>query len=82
MCTGGSQKRIDGPHSVKYSVVFYFVSLLVSASWFILGKGHSYIHTSLNFVMWYFGFVQFCIYIIIKQFINIMYERKESMGSN
>lgn len=63
-------------------VVFYFVSLLVSASWFILGKGHSYIHTSLNFVMWYFGFVQFCIYIIIKQFINIMYERKESMGSN
>lgn len=61
-------------------VVFYFVSLLVSASWFILGKGHSYIHTSLNFVMWYFGFVQFCIYIIIKQFINIMYERKRKHG--
>ncbi len=24
MCTGGSQKRIDGPHSVKYSFYQYF----------------------------------------------------------
>ena len=24
MCTGGSQKRIDGPHSVKYSVYIYY----------------------------------------------------------
>ena len=23
MCTGGSQKRIDGPHSVKYSIYEY-----------------------------------------------------------
>ena len=24
MCTGGSQKRIDGPHSMKYSTAFAF----------------------------------------------------------
>lgn len=51
--------------------VCYFVSFLVSISWFVLGKGYSYLHTTLNFVMWYFGFVQFCIFIIVKQIIDI-----------
>lgn len=44
-----------------------FLSFLItSVSWFILGKSHSYIHLNMNFVLWYFGFIQVCFYIIIK----------------
>lgn len=28
---------------------------------------HSYVHTHMNYVLWYFGFVQICIYILCKQ---------------
>lgn len=45
------------------SFLFFF---LVSESWFFLGKSHSYIHTHINFIIWYFGFVQICFYITIK----------------
>ena len=48
-------------------VWMYAVFFAVSASWFILAKPHSYIHLHLNYVLWYFGFVQICIYIICKQ---------------
>jgi hypothetical protein len=49
---------------------FYYISLLLAGlapplSWFILLKTHSVIHTHLNFVLWYFGTVQFCCYICV-----------------
>ncbi|MCK5536502.1 MAG: hypothetical protein KAI79_06725 [Bacteroidales bacterium] len=34
-------------------------SLLAPISWFTLAKGHSYIHTHINFVLWYLPFVLF-----------------------
>lgn len=40
------------------------LSFLGAASWFMLGKGHSYMHTPLNFVMWHMGFLQIAVYII------------------
>lgn len=48
--------------------IIYLLFLLISAfftsvSWFVLGKAHSYIHTQMNFVMWYFGFIQLLFYI-------------------
>lgn len=42
------------------------IEFLLSISWLVLAKTHSYIHKHLNFVLWYFGFVQMCIYIVIK----------------
>lgn len=41
-------------------LAFFFI---VPVSWFVLAKGHSYIHTHLNYVLWYFGFVQALIYV-------------------
>ncbi|WP_042886932.1 hypothetical protein [Cupriavidus necator] len=32
-------------------------------SWFILAKGHSFIHTHLNYALWYFGFVAACLFV-------------------
>ena len=63
---------ISGIYSVykfikeKYFYSFlYFVMLLAPLSWFILAKGHSYIHTHMNFVLWYFGFIGVMIYMLI-----------------
>lgn len=47
-------------------LVFFFI---VPVSWFVLAKGHSYIHTQLNYVLWYFGFVQALIYVTINTII-------------
>ena len=49
--------------STLYMFFLLFSAFLTSVSWFVLGKAHSYIHTHMNFVMWYFGFIQLLIYI-------------------
>ena len=47
-------------------LVFFFI---VPTSWFVLAKGHSYIHTQLNYVLWYFGFVQALFYVTLNTMI-------------
>ena len=50
----------------KDMLVLYIWMGIASVSWFVLGKSHSYIHTMMNFVMWYFGFIQIMFYSIIE----------------
>ena len=57
-------------------VALYIVTFLTSISWIVLAKSHSYVHTFLNFVLWYFGFIQVCLYVLINQLINIKLEKK------
>lgn len=45
---------------------FFMFFFLTSISWFVAAKGHSYIHTHINYVLWYFGFVQMCFYVPSK----------------
>lgn len=52
------------------SVVMYIVFFISAVSWFCLAKGHSFIHTHMNYVLWYFGFVQICLYVIVKKIIS------------
>ncbi len=61
---------INKKENNKRDIVMYIMFLLTTVSWFILGKSHSYIHTHMNFVLWYFGFIQICIYILCKFFIK------------
>lgn len=42
------------------------VLFLAGISWFVLGKSHSAAHGHLNFVMWYLGFIQMMVYVILK----------------
>jgi hypothetical protein len=35
-------------------------------SWFVLAKGHSYIHTHINFVLWYLGFAAILLMVICE----------------
>lgn len=55
----------------------YIVFFLTSISWFVLAKSHSYIHTHMNYVLWYFGYVQICFYIIVNKIVEAVKNRKE-----
>ena len=57
-------------------IVLYFVFLSSTLSWHILAKAHSYVHTHMNYVLWYFGFVQICIYLIVSAVPNIIIYHK------
>ena len=56
--------------------VMYAFFFLTAILWYILAKSHSYIHTHINFVLWYFGFIQICIYTICSQIKNIIVKKK------
>ena len=47
----------------RYFGAMFAVFALVAISWFVLGKSHSFIHTHMNFVVWYLGFVAVLLYI-------------------
>lgn len=49
----------------------YLLSFFAAVSWFVLAKEHSYIHETLNLVLWYFGYVQVCLYVILKKFLQL-----------
>ena len=62
------QKRRADPEAIALYVLLF----LTSVSAICLTKGHSYIHTHLNFVLWYFGFVQVCLYLPVSRFIRFI----------
>ena len=55
-----------------YTVFAYVFFFLTSISWFCLAKSHSYIHVHMNYVLWYFGFVQTCFYVIVNKIVNVI----------
>lgn len=55
----------------KQEISLFIATLLTTLSWLILGKAHSYIHTHMNFVLFYMGWVQSCAYILLKTALQI-----------
>lgn len=53
-------------HFSAPEAALYLVFLLSPLSWYVLAKSHSYIHTHMSYVLWYFGFVQICVYSVLK----------------
>ena len=74
-------RKIMMKKSIKLELSLFGISLLTAISWLVLGKSHSYIHTHMNFVLFYFGWVQISLYIIISSFVEFMgwrfFEREE-----
>lgn len=58
----GMHKKLDIAEAALYAASFF-----AAVSWFVLAKAHSHIHTHMNYVLWYFGFVQACLYIPLKR---------------
>lgn len=63
-------QRIVTKRENAFEVYLFVVSLLSTVSWLVLGKAHSYIHTHMNFVLFYMGWVQTCVYIICKTILT------------
>ncbi|MCQ2520012.1 MAG: hypothetical protein MJ107_05730 [Lachnospiraceae bacterium] len=53
-------------------IALYVILFITGISWIVLCKSHSYVHIHVNFVIWYFGFVQICIYITVKEICDLV----------
>lgn len=62
LAVAGLYKKVFRVNEVCALAVLFFASI----SWFVLGKSHSAAHGHLNFVMWYLGFIQMTVYVIVK----------------
>lgn len=60
----------------KTHLYMYIVFGLTGMSWFLLSKNHSYIHTYLNYILWYFGFIQTCFFVIANKFVGILKDKE------
>ena len=46
--------------------ILYLLYFVASVSWFVLAKSHSYVHTHMNYAMWYIGFIQVATYVVVE----------------
>lgn len=56
-----ARKQLAGTRVLVVLGIYFAASI----SWFVAAKSHSYIHTQLNFVLWYFGFIQALAYGVL-----------------
>lgn len=66
---------IKGRLNIK-NVTMYVVFFLTSISWHIMAKSHSYYHPNMNYILWYFGYVQICLYVILDKIYQLMTGKK------
>jgi len=66
-CIDYEKHRLNVAQLTMYAIFF-----LAPITWFYLAKSHSYIHTHMNYVLWYFGFVQICFYTIINKILSVL----------
>lgn len=71
-------RKIVLKESVKFDASLFIITLWSTISWYVLGKSHSYIHTHMNFVLFYMGWIQSSIYIICKSLIRTNKNRAAS----
>jgi hypothetical protein len=57
----------------RFFILFFF-SLSIPLSWFVLGKSHSFIHTHILFLLWYFFYIP-TIFFIPTQLVRIIKRR-------
>jgi len=68
----GLKKQLD-----LSEVVLYLFFFLTSASWFVLAAPHSQTHYHMNYVLWYFGHIQLCMYFVLRQGREFLQQRSE-----
>ncbi len=55
----------------KKQIALYVSFALPALSWFFLAKGHSLVHTHMNYILWYMGFVATCIYFYLTKIVEL-----------
>ena len=66
-------RKFTQKNNIEY-LTLLFLSMIASLSWIILAKSHSYIHIHMNYVLWFFGYVQMCLFIILDTSLNLLKE--------
>lgn len=59
-------KKLTAHKTFARDLVFVSYMSLIPLSWYVLAKGHSYIHAHMNYVLWYLGFFPALIYVCIN----------------
>lgn len=72
LVTGGvlAFEKFKMKKDIKFELSLFIIALCATLSWLILAKSHSYVHIHMNFVLFYFGWVQTSIYIVCNFFIE------------
>ncbi|MEI2829299.1 hypothetical protein [Pseudomonas mosselii] len=52
--------------NAKRDAALLFVTALAPLSWLILMQKHSAVHVHLNYVLWYFGFIPACVFVVAR----------------
>jgi hypothetical protein len=60
---------------LRKDICLFLLAFITCISWFIFGKAHSYLHTHMNYVMWYMGFIQIGTYFVLKYVLKIFNEK-------
>jgi hypothetical protein len=58
--------------NARRDAALVIMTLLAPMSWFILMQKHSAVHVHLNYVLWYFGFIPACMFVIIRGYLLIL----------
>lgn len=56
--------------------LFVALSAAVPISWFVLAKSHSFIHTHINFVLWYLAFIPALLYVCLEFVFHLTVVRR------
>jgi hypothetical protein len=62
-------KKLSKHKTFYRDVALVSYMAVVPLSWYVLAKGHSYLHTHLNYVVWYFGFVPALFFVLINSIV-------------
>jgi len=49
-------------------------AILAPLSWFVMAKGHSFIHYHMNYVLWYLPYMSFAVLVLLKKNVNVTNE--------
>ena len=75
-------RRKNKPSPISTEIwLLYGLSFLAAISWFVLAKSHSYVHTHMNYVLWYFGFVQILVYTLLLLLRKLLVQHKAKIIS-
>lgn len=68
--------------NAKRDVAFVLLTALAPLSWFVLMQKHSAIHVHLNYVLWYFGFIPACVFVVVRTYAVVAYNLRIVRGSS
>ena len=75
-CVDAKNKNLE----IKHDVILLVLSFLTSISWFVLAKGHSWVHVFVNYILWYVAFVPAALYVFLRQRIILAFPDNGQRG--